>query len=78
MNDRSPFGEIVVFSGPRIDGFTMAAFRPRVGHRHLRFERADRAFRDVETGSHWTIEGRAFEGSLAGAQLEPIRSFCVR
>jgi uncharacterized protein DUF3179 len=78
VHDRSPSGEIVVFAGPRIDGFTMAAFRPKVGDRHLRFVREDGAFRDAETGSRWTIEGRAFEGSLAGAQLKPIRSFCVR
>ena len=78
VHQRSPGGDIVVLAGPRPDGYTMAAFRPWVVGRPLRFERADGAFRDLQTGSLWTIEGRAVGGDLAGAELEPIRSFYVR
>src|SRR5262249_22959704 len=35
-------------------------------------------FRDLQTGSRWSIEGVARSGPLHGARLEPIRAFPVR
>lgn len=50
-------------------------FRPRVGDQALTFERPDGPagpIVDVETGSTWSITGRATDGPLAGSQLEPV------
>ena len=32
---------------------------------------------DVETGSRWSVEGRAVEGALAGETLEPVEEAYV-
>lgn len=49
------------------------AFDPRVDGRRLTFApAADRTFRDTETGSTWTITGRATAGPLAGSQLATV------
>ena len=37
-----------------------------------RFEVDGNSFKDVETGSRWTIEGRAVDGPMAGQQLRPV------
>jgi hypothetical protein len=47
-------------------------FDRRVDGRVLTFEPAETGFRDLETGSTWTLLGRATAGPLAGAQLERI------
>ncbi|MBA3618077.1 MAG: DUF3179 domain-containing protein [Acidothermales bacterium] len=48
-------------------------YDPRVGGRSLTFSPAGRTgFRDRETGSRWTLTGRATEGALAGEQLTPL------
>ncbi|NBC16230.1 MAG: DUF3179 domain-containing protein [Bacteroidetes bacterium] len=47
-------------------------FDPRVDDRTLRFEYADGRFVDAQTGSTWTITGKAIDGRLEGKQLEPI------
>jgi hypothetical protein len=78
VHDRVDGRDIVVFAGPRVDGFTMAAFGARLDQEALRFVRAGGGFRDLQTGSTWSIEGAALSGSLEGARLEPIRSFAVR
>jgi hypothetical protein len=52
---------------------TAAAFDSRVEGRTLSFERRGAGFVDRETGSTWDIAGRAVEGELAGARLEPVR-----
>jgi len=50
-----------------------AVFDRRVNDRELNFERADdRRFRDRETGSTWTIDGRAIDGPLEGTRLRPL------
>jgi hypothetical protein len=47
-------------------------FVPIVGGRMLTFEVQDGAFVDRETGSRWTLSGRAVAGPLAGKRLEPV------
>ena len=69
---------IVVFAGPRPEQFTMAAFSRVADGRLLSFERAADHFVDRETGSRWTIEGAAVDGSLAGTRLTPVRWHYVR
>ena len=48
------------------------ALSPVVGGRVLTFEPAGEDFVDRETGSTWTIVGRAVAGPLAGTQLEVL------
>jgi hypothetical protein len=47
-------------------------FVPIVGGRMLTFEGEDGAFVDRETGSTWTLAGRAVSGPLIGERLEPV------
>jgi hypothetical protein len=50
---------------------TAVAYDPVVSGQRLTFEAAgDTDFRDLETGSTWSILGKATAGELAGAQLE--------
>ncbi|MCF7975867.1 MAG: DUF3179 domain-containing protein [Phycisphaerae bacterium] len=69
---------IVVMAGPRPEQVTMSAFSREVGERVLTFVMTDQQFRDEETGSVWTIEGKAVAGKLAGQQLQPLRWQYVR
>ena len=48
------------------------AFEPRANGQDLTFEIRDDQFFDVETGSEWTMAGKAISGSLVGSVLEPI------
>jgi hypothetical protein len=48
------------------------AFRPEVDGAQLTFEWNGASFIDAETGSTWSILGRATEGPLAGSELEPV------
>ena len=49
------------------------AFRPRTGDgRAVSLAVQDGAVVDAETGSRWTVDGRAVSGSLSGARLEPV------
>lgn len=47
-------------------------FDRRVRGRTLTFEWQDGAFRDKQTGSSWTLTGRAVKGPLQGARLTPV------
>ncbi len=47
-------------------------YRPQIDGRRLTFSWRDDGFVDAETGSRWTVLGRATEGPLAGKQLPPI------
>jgi hypothetical protein len=47
-------------------------FSARVGNRTLTFVADGPLFRDEETGSRWTISGRAVDGSLAGTELDSV------
>jgi hypothetical protein len=49
-----------------------AVFDRRVGDRVLTFHPIRGGFRDRETGSGWTLAGRAVGGPLKGARLIPI------
>ena len=48
------------------------AFRPEVDGDRLTFEWNGEAFTDRETGSTWSILGKALDGPLAGRKLEPV------
>jgi hypothetical protein len=78
VHDTAGGGPTVVFAGPRADGFTMSAFVPRVGNEVLTFVRKNGAFRDLNTGTTWTIEGEAVGGPFLGARLEPRTWFYLR
>ena len=56
------------------DGSASAAmaYRPAAGGQVLTFEVSGGAFVDVETGSEWSVEGKALSGPLAGQRLEMI------
>jgi len=62
-------------SGSLADGFDLGAsgvFSPRLDGRQLTFKADGSDFVDSETGSHWSLLGRAVSGALAGRQLDPI------
>ena len=69
-------GALSVLDTPRItdarDIGMAAAYSRQVDGRLLSFELADGAFRDRETGSVWSLSGRALSGTLSGAQLPPL------
>ena len=48
------------------------AYLPAVAGWDLTFEIRDGAFQDLETGSRWSIEGKALSGPLAGESLPKI------
>jgi hypothetical protein len=47
-------------------------YRPEVDGKPLRFRWGPDGFVDAETGSRWSVLGRATAGPLAGRQLEPV------
>jgi Protein of unknown function (DUF3179) len=49
----------------------IAAYRPEAGGQQLTFEATTDGIVDLETGSVWSILGRAVEGPLEGEQLLP-------
>lgn len=62
--------------------FEMAGYERRLGGRTLTFEPVGAGgepghFRDLETGSRWTIEGLAVAGSLQGQRLAPLDGYLV-
>lgn len=61
---------IVVFWSTRAQA--AVAYEPRANGRDLTFEVREGRFFDVQTGSEWTLEGRARAGPLEGAALEPL------
>ncbi|CAN5488500.1 DUF3179 domain-containing protein [soil metagenome] len=57
------------------DAGATGVFVPVADHQRLTFRRdggRDAPITDVETGSAWSITGRAASGPLAGTQLEPV------
>lgn len=48
------------------------AFDPHVDGRVLTFQAGNEGIVDVETGSRWDLLGRAFEGPLAGRELDRV------
>lgn len=59
--------EVVVFSAA--EGPTGNAFDPRVGGQSLSFGFDGEAYTDAETGTRWSLSGKALSGPLAGSQL---------
>jgi len=51
---------------------SVGVFIPEVDGRQLTFNGEGTAFVDEETGSEWTITGRAVSGPLEGSQLERV------
>lgn len=49
-----------------------AVFSPVLDGKGLTFEATEAGFRDRETGSLWTLLGRAYQGPLTGKTLRPI------
>ncbi len=64
--------DVVIFS--QADGPSGTAYSPQVDGHPLTFTLVDGRIQDQETGSIWNLAGRAIEGELAGAQLEPLPS----
>lgn len=56
----------------------MAAFQRDVDGTTLDFEVADGGFRDLQTGTLWSVEGRAIEGSQSGKMLAPLDFVSVK
>jgi len=61
---------VVIFS--RAAGPSGAAYLPQIDGRQLTFSLQDGRIEDGETGSTWDLAGRAVEGELAGARLNPV------
>ena len=61
---------VVVFWSTEAE--SAVAFEPRANGQDLTFEVRDDKFFDVETGSEWTMAGKAISGSLVGSVLKPI------
>jgi hypothetical protein len=51
---------------------SVGAFDPRVDGRRLRFDVDGGGVVDRQTGSRWSVSGRAVSGPLAGTRLHPI------
>jgi hypothetical protein len=56
----------------------MAAFHRNVDGTTLEFEFADGGFRDLQTGTLWSVEGRAVEGPQTGKALKPLDFVSVK
>jgi Protein of unknown function (DUF3179) len=56
----------------------MAAFHRNVDGTPLDFEFADGGFRDLQTGTLWSVEGRAVEGPQTGKTLTPLDFVSVK
>lgn len=82
IHDTAGGQPLVVFHAPgavsALDAGTIAesreigstgVFDPRLDGRRLTFRYADGRFTDEQTGSTWTVTGRATDGPLAGQQL---------
>ena len=74
LNDRVGVRSIAVFADAEGNGGV--AFIAEAAGCELTFERDAEGIRDLETGSRWGLDGRAFEGELTGTRLElpPTRS----
>jgi hypothetical protein len=59
---------VVVFWNGRAQ--SAIAFQPAIDGRVLTFEASPTGYVDNETGSSWTLDGRAFSGEFAGRNLE--------
>jgi len=69
---------ITIFTGPRPEQATMAAYDRNINGQTLSFQTDGKYFIDNQTQSKWTIEGHAIEGHYMGQSLLPITSFYLR
>lgn len=67
---RSPLDAGTVAAGQDIGA--SGAFRPELDGRGLLFSVRAGAVVDAQTGSHWSLAGRAESGPLAGRSLTPV------
>lgn len=67
---RSVLDAPLMEEGRRVGG--SGVFEPKVGNQRLTFETVGGAIRDRETGSTWSLLGRALSGPLAGQSLIPV------
>jgi uncharacterized protein DUF3179 len=67
---RSPLNTSQIADG-RIVG-SSGVFRPRARGKTLHFVAAGRSIKDRETGSVWSLEGRALSGPLEGVELPEV------
>jgi len=65
-----PGERIVVFWDS--DASAAMAYRPSAGGQDLTFEVSNGTFVDLETGTEWSLEGKALSGPLASQRLEMI------
>ena len=69
-------GTVSALNAPSIedsrDVGASGVFRPRAAGRALTFRTEDGAIFDNETGSTWSVLGRAVDGALEGVALEPV------
>ena len=63
-------GDRVVFWHRRAQA--AMAYERAIDGQALTFDEVDGAVVDVETGSTWSVEGRALDGPLAGERLQPV------
>lgn len=56
---------------------TVRVYRSDPAGQELTFEWAEEAVRDNDTGSAWTVTGRATQGNMEGTQLEYVNSWDV-
>jgi hypothetical protein len=67
-------GTRTTYGNSDLDVGSSGVFSRRLGDQLLTFEHDGDGFRDIETGSRWTIAGEAVEGELRGSSLERLVS----
>ena len=68
----SPLDEAFIIAGRNVG--SAGAFIPTADGQQLTFESRDTAIIDTQTGSTWNVLGKAIDGPLTGAALEPVIS----
>jgi hypothetical protein len=74
VNDEVGGIPVVVLAHPARGSYGAVAFSRDVAGRTLTFQAGPNGPTDQETGSRWSLEGRAADGPLAGAQLPYVAS----
>ena len=78
INDEIDQHPIVIWA-PHLDSHWIAGFSRHIsGLGVMTFRNAQGVPVDLETGSHWSIEGFCLEGDLAGAELLPLDSLLLK
>ena len=78
INDDFSAQPIVIWA-PRLDSHWITSFSRHIsGFGALTFRNGQGVPIDLETGSHWSVEGQCLEGDLVGAELQPIDSLLLK